>query len=211
MEEIKEAKKIYEYMLEMKPNGDRSTLLELSAAAVKYSRKYSVPIGLVVGVMQTESFFNPKALSKAGAAGPMQVMWNIHNGLLRANGISSRDALFTADLGTAAGCLILSRYLRDEKSVAGGLKRYYGELSGNYISSTYSNWHTFELYASGILETESKKALAKDKNYLASLMTARKPATSAKTKNEAKPMTMKAEGEIRIKKQDGSTIVWRAK
>jgi len=208
---IKKVKMIYDYMKEMAPARENDVLLELAAAAVKYAEKYSVPLGLVVGVMQTESNFNPKALSNMGACGPMQVMWNIHNGLLRANGISSRDALFTADLGTAAGCLILSRYLRDEKSVAGGLKRYYGELSGNYISSTYSNWHTFELYASGILETESKKALAKDKNYLASLMTARKPATSAKTKAEAKPMTMKAEGEIRIKKQDGSTIVWRAK
>lgn len=208
---IKKVKMIYDYMKEMAPTRENDVLLELAAAAVKYAEKYSVPLGLVVGVMQTESNFNPKALSKAGACGPMQVMWNIHNGLLQANGISTRDALFTTDLGTAAGCLILSRYLRDEKSVAGGLKRYYGELSGNYISSTYSNWHTFELYASGILETESKKALAKDKNYLASLMTARKPATSAKTKNEAKPMTMKAEGEIRIKKQDGSTIVWRAK
>ena len=208
---IKKVKMIYDYMKEMAPARENDVLLELAAAAVKYAEKYSVPLGLVVGVMQTESNFNPKALSKAGACGPMQVMWNIHNGLLRANGISSRDALFTTDIGTAAGCLILSRYLRDEKSVAGGLKRYYGELSGNYISSTYSNWHTFELYASGILETESKKALAKDKNYLASLMTARKPAASAKTKNEAKPMTMKAEGEIRIKKQDGSTIVWRAK
>ena len=208
---IKKVKMIYDYMKEMAPARENDVLLELAAAAVKYAEKYSVPLGLVVGVMQTESNFNPKALSNMGACGPMQVMWNIHNGLLRANGISSRDALFTADLGTAAGCLILSRYLRDEKSVAGGLKRYYGELSGNYISSTYSNWHTFELYASGILETESKKALAKDKNYLASLMTARKPAASAKTKNEAKPMTMKAEGEIRIKKQDGSTIVWRAK
>lgn len=208
---IKKVKMIYDYMKEMAPARENDVLLELAAAAVKYAEKYSVPLGLVVGVMQTESNFNPKALSNMGACGPMQVMWNIHNGLLRANGISSRDALFTADLGTAAGCLILSRYLRDEKSVAGGLKRYYGELSGNYISSTYSNWHTFELYASGILETESKKALAKDKNYLASLMTARKPAASAKTKNEVKPMTMKAEGEIRIKKQDGSTIVWRAK
>ena len=208
---IKKVKMIYDYMKEMAPARENDVLLELAAAAVKYAEKYSVPLGLVVGVMQTESNFNPKALSNMGACGPMQVMWNIHNGLLRANGISSRDALFTADLGTAAGCLILARYLRDEKSVAGGLKRYYGELSGNYISSTYSNWHTFELYASGILETESKKALAKDKNYLASLMTARKPATSAKTKSEAKPMTMKAEGEIRIKKQDGSTIVWRAK
>jgi len=162
-EDVKKTKQIYEYMLEMKPNGDRDVLLELAAAAVKYAKKYSVPLGLVVGVMQTESNFNPKALSNAGACGPMQVMWNIHSGLLAANGITKRDSLFTTDLGVAAGCLILSRYLRDERSVAGGLKRYYGELSGNYVSTTYSNWHTYELYASGILETDSRNALAKDR------------------------------------------------
>jgi len=201
--------KIYEYMTTIKPERGSDTLLELAAAAVKYAEKYSLPVGLVVGVMQTESSFNPKAESSAKAAGPMQVMWNIHSGLLQANGITSRDQLFTTDLGVAAGCLILSRYLRDEKSVAGGLKRYYGALSGNYISSTYSNWHTYELYASGILETESKQALAKDRNYLTSLMTAKKPTTNKKA--ETKPMTIKTEGEIRIKKQDGSTIVWRTK
>ena len=215
-EDVKKTKQIYEYMLEMKPNGDRDVLLELAAAAVKYAKKYSVPLGLVVGVMQTESNFNPKALSNAGACGPMQVMWSIHNGLLAANGITKRDSLFTTDLGVAAGCLILSRYLRDERSVAGGLKRYYGELSGNYVSTTYSNWHTYELYASGILETDSRNALAKDRKYLTSLMTRtsqKKPtaqngtgATSART-----PMTIKADGIIQIKKQDGSTIVWRAK
>lgn len=211
-EDIKKTKTIYEYMLEMKPNGDREVLLELAAAAVKYAKKYSVPLGLVVGVMQTESAFNPKALSKAGACGPMQVMWNIHNGLLKANGIVTREQLFTTDLGTAAGCLILARYLKDEKSVAGGLKRYYGELSGNYVSTTYSNWHTYELYASGILETNSKNALIKDRNYLSSLMTkssAVKRTTPAQ-KSE-KPMTIKTDGIIQIKKQDGSTIVWRAK
>ena len=197
--------KIYEYMMTIKPERGNDILLELAAAAVKYAEKYSLPVGLVVGVMQTESMFNPKAVSSANAAGPMQVMWNIHSGLLQANGIMSRDQLFTTDLGVAAGCLILSRYLRDEQSVAGGLKRYYGTLSGNYISSTYSNWHTYELYSSGILETGSKKALARDKSYLASLMTTKKTTTSKSTE----PMTTK--GEIKIKKQDGSTIVWRAK
>jgi len=64
-EDVKKTKQIYEYMLEMKPNGDRDVLLELAAAAVKYAKKYSVPLGLVVGVMQTESNFNPKALSNA--------------------------------------------------------------------------------------------------------------------------------------------------
>ena len=67
--------------------------------AVKYSRKYSVPIGSrrnADGIV-----FQSQGIIKAGAAGPMQVMWNIHNGLLRANGISERDQLLRIS-GTAA-------------------------------------------------------------------------------------------------------------
>jgi hypothetical protein len=205
-EQVIKVMKIYEYMTTIKPERGKDTLLELAAAAVKYAEKYSAPLGLVVGVMQTESMFNPNAESSAKAAGPMQVMWNIHSGLLQANGITSRDQLFTTDLGVAAGCLILSRYLRDEKSVAGGLKRYYGALSGNYISTTYSNWHTYELYASGILETESRTAQAKDRKYLSSLMSG-----SAKSSAGSKSSTKDTEGTIKIKKTDGSTIVWKAK
>lgn len=208
--EIELAMTIYNYMSEMNPKTDNMTLLELTASAIKYSRKYSVPLGLVIGVMQTESNFNPKALSSAGACGPMQVMWNIHKDTLTANGIASRESLFTTDLGVAAGCLILSRYLRDERSVAGGLKRYYGALSGNYLSTTYSNWHTFELYASGIIKTGSKSALAKDRGYLASIMTGRSSKKAASTSTPQKQDMTVWKGSITIKKRDGSTIVWRS-
>lgn len=208
--EIELAMTIYNYMSEMNPKTDNMTLLELTASAIKYSRKYSVPLGLVIGVMQTESNFNPKALSSAGACGPMQVMWNIHKDALIANGITTRDALFTTDLGVAAGCLILSRYLRDERSVAGGLKRYYGALSGNYLSTTYSNWHTFELYASGIIKTGSKSALAKDRGYLASIMTGRSSKKTTSTSTPQKQDMTVWKGSITIKKRDGSTIVWRS-
>lgn len=208
--EIELAMTIYNYMSEMNPKTDNMTLLELTASAIKYSQKYSAPLGLVIGVMQTESNFNPKALSSAGACGPMQVMWNIHKDALIANGITTRDALFTTDLGVAAGCLILSRYLRDERSVAGGLKRYYGALSGNYLSTTYSNWHTFELYASGIIKTGSKSALAKDRGYLASIMTGRSSKKTTSTSTPQKQDMTVWKGSITIKKRDGSTIVWRS-
>ena len=209
-QEIELAMTIYNYMSEMNPKTDNMTLLELTASAIKYSQKYSIPLGLVIGVMQTESNFNPKALSSAGACGPMQVMWNIHKDALIANGITTRDALFTTDLGVAAGCLILSRYLRDERSVAGGLKRYYGALSGNYLSTTYSNWHTFELYASGIIKTGSKSALAKDRGYLTSVMTGRSSKKTTSTSTPQKQDMTVWKGSITIKKRDGSTIVWRS-
>ena len=60
-----------------------------------YSVKYNVPSDLVVSIANAESRFNPSAQSKAGALGVMQVMWKVHNGMLRAKGIApTRDHMF---------------------------------------------------------------------------------------------------------------------
>ena len=103
------------------PPGQETALIE-AAALIWYSTKYGAPLGLAVGVAQTESLFMPTALSYASARGVMQVMWSIHYGLLQANGLSTYQDLHDPELGIAAGCLILSRYLRAEASVAGGLR-----------------------------------------------------------------------------------------
>lgn len=126
--------------------------LVTAASLYYYTKKYSLPLSLAVGVAQMESNFRKTALSNVGAAGPMQVMWKYHYGLLQANGISTRDQLFDPELGVAAGCLILSRYLRAEQSVLGGLRRYYGVLSNNYVGTVYTYRNSYELYISGVAE-----------------------------------------------------------
>ncbi len=106
-----------------------------ASALVHYSGKYGVPSALATAVAHTESTFNPDAVSSKGASGVMQVMWRIHNHLLQANGITPTDGsnpLADPEQAIAAGCLLLSRYLRAYDSVASAMERYYGGKSASY-------------------------------------------------------------------------------
>jgi soluble lytic murein transglycosylase-like protein len=120
-----------------KSNGriDRKTAWREAAALVHYSAKYGIPSALTTAVAKTESSFNPDAKSSKGASGVMQVMWNIHNGLLRSNGIHASpggNPLSDPEHSIAAGCLLLSRYMRAYGSVQKAVDRYYGATSTAY-------------------------------------------------------------------------------
>lgn len=153
---ISDGYKIWSYIMSVRSAGKFTSGIEpgvalLEAASlVKYSTEYNVPLALAVGVTQTESSFNPACISNKDALGPMQVVYGIHSGLLTKVGITKREEMFTADKGVQAGCFILGRFLKDEKSVIGGLKRYYGALSPKYVNFVISHRHTYELYSSGI-------------------------------------------------------------
>jgi hypothetical protein len=153
---------LYRYIRNVSEQDD-DICLRLAASLWAGAEKYDLPIGLVIGLTQTESGFRIGAVSGSGACGPMQVMWSIHRNLLRANGIESRSDLFTPEQGVEAGLLVLSGYLRAEKSVLGALRRYYGALRQNYVTSVLSHWHTWELYASGS-GNNWKEILDKEKN-----------------------------------------------
>ena len=114
---------------------DAKTAWREAAALVHYSGKYGVPSALTTAVAAAESTFNPNALSSKGASGVMQVMWNIHNGLLQSNGIRAvpgNNPLADPEHAIAAGCLLLSRYIRACGSVQKAMDRYYGASSANY-------------------------------------------------------------------------------
>ena len=116
-------------------NIDKKTAWREAAALVHYSAKYGVPSALTTAVAQVESTFNPNAVSSKGASGVMQVMWEIHNGLLRSNGIQpspGNNPLADPEHSIAAGCLLLSRYIRAYGSVQKAIDRYYGGTSANY-------------------------------------------------------------------------------
>ena len=120
-----------------KSNGkiDAKTAWREAAALVHYSAKYGVPSALTTAVAHAESTFNPNAVSPKGAAGVMQVMWNIHNGLLQSNGITATpgdNPLADPELAIAAGCLLLSRYIRAYGNVQTAMDRYYGARSSSY-------------------------------------------------------------------------------
>lgn len=58
----------------MKNHLDIIGLTNLSGAIVDYSEQYDVPISLILAITSQESAFNPRALSRAGAQGLMQLM-----------------------------------------------------------------------------------------------------------------------------------------
>lgn len=207
-------------------------LLE-AASLVKYSAENKVPLALAVGVTQTESSFNPSAISHKAALGPMQVVYDIHYKLLSTIGITKRDEMFTPDKGIQAGCFVLGRFLQEEKSVVGGLKRYYGVLSPKYVDFVLSHRHTYELYSSGIdknvalmmnkedvnwkrmNEIKVPVITSKNVNTGKSRVISNSSASSSYIKSTngqssvAQPMTIyKNTGSITIKRTDGSIQQW---
>jgi hypothetical protein len=121
---------------------DAKTAWREAAALVHYSAKYGVPFALSTAVAKAESTFDPDALSPKGASGVMQVMWKFHQGLLNSNGIyatSSVNPLSDPEKAIAAGCLLLSRYLRAYGSLQLAMNRYSGGGSASYLRKVNRN------------------------------------------------------------------------
>ena len=131
----KDAANIALYIRKSNPRIDAKTAWREAAALVHYSAKYGVPSALATAVAHVESTFNPDALSPVGASGVMQVMWGIHNGLLRSHGIigtPGSNPLSDPEHSIAAGCLLLSRYIRASGCVQKAMDRYLGASSEGY-------------------------------------------------------------------------------
>ena len=143
---IKTMSMLTHFIQKQNPAIPRDVAAQEAAAFMRYSTKYGAPLDLVVAVANTESHFNPDARSSYGAAGVMQVTWRIHENLLRANGIHSEKELYTADKGIAAGCLLISRYLRAYGSAEKALGRYYGGSASVYWGRVSKNLSKLQRY-----------------------------------------------------------------
>ncbi len=124
------------------PKIDERTAWREAAAFVHYSAKYGVPYALTAAVAHAESTFNPDAVSPKGASGVMQIMWRVHNGLLQSHGIHPEpgsNPLADPEKAIAAGCLLLSRYIRTYGSVQTAMNRYYGGNSSAYRTKIARN------------------------------------------------------------------------
>lgn len=128
------------FIRKVNPKIPYETAWREACALVFYSAKYGVPPHLAVGIAKAESHFNPEAKSKAGALGVMQVVWNVHHGMLRARGIvPTRDYMFDPERGVEAGLLILSRYIEAGGTVQNALNKYYGGVAGRYLKKVNKN------------------------------------------------------------------------
>jgi len=136
-------------------------VITLSKSIVQYGTEMQLPIELVIAVAQTESSFNPQAKGnlvevkghgKVSALGPMQVIWEYHAGLLKNMGFEESEELLDPNKGIQAGCMILKRYIDAQESITGGLGKYYGVLSPQYIGKVISNYLTAATVLSGHLD-----------------------------------------------------------
>jgi membrane-bound lytic murein transglycosylase C len=93
--------------------------------------RYSVPAPLILAIIETESSFNPFAVSPSGAYGLMQVMSrtagkDVYEKIYQRSGSPGRDVLLrpeqNIDIGTAYLSILRDRYLRD---IQGAEKQLY--------------------------------------------------------------------------------------
>jgi len=96
---------------------------------------------LILAIIPVESEFVPSAVSKKGAIGLMQVMFDVHKDMLIKRGIikDKRD-LFDIEPNIQAGNAILDMYLGECKGdVASALEKYLGGQDGVYLKKILSN------------------------------------------------------------------------
>ncbi|WP_430462995.1 murein transglycosylase domain-containing protein [Thalassolituus sp. LLYu03] len=121
------------------------------ALAMRSSQRYHVPVSLIMAVMETESSFNPFAVSHAGAYGLMQVMRatagrDVYQRIYGRNDSPDHKYLLNpannVDAGTAYLSILRDVYLRD---VQGTLKQEYCMIAaynggaGNLLKAFHSD------------------------------------------------------------------------
>lgn len=118
---------------------------------LKQCKRFNIEPALVYGIMETESRFNPYAVSSAPAYGLMQIVpttagRDVHRLLHNRDGIPSKTTLFTParniEYGTAYLSILFTRYLkgiRNKKSQEYCVIAAYNTGSGNVLEGFDSN------------------------------------------------------------------------
>jgi soluble lytic murein transglycosylase-like protein len=116
----------------LKPELDPQIKETISRYIDESAEVMEIPTDIIIGLMWKESRFNPMAVSKAGAVGLMQVMWDIHEAKAKELGIT-KDRRFWIQENIRLGVGILKDYLDETKSTQKALAKYLGENNGDYV------------------------------------------------------------------------------
>ncbi|HXG69369.1 MAG TPA: lytic transglycosylase domain-containing protein [Gemmatimonadaceae bacterium] len=114
---------------------DRGLAFQIADALVSIGRKENLDPTLLLGIMVTESRFNPRAKSFVGARGLMQVM-PVHAG---GWGCGSRD-LFDVETNICHGVAVLKQAVKDAPNMRSALLRY----NGCVRSTNTPNCHRYD-------------------------------------------------------------------
>jgi soluble lytic murein transglycosylase-like protein len=131
-QQVAEAKSIAPIIKRLKPRIDSSLLSKINTAILKYADMYDLPPELVVFVMKRESNFNPRAKSRVGAIGLMQVFPKWHKNKMKEMGITYGQ-VYDIDNNVRLGCWILREYLDLHNSIDKALTRYVGGKHPTYV------------------------------------------------------------------------------
>jgi peptidoglycan lytic transglycosylase C len=127
---------------------------KFSEYVIASSRRYQIPASLIYGVIETESSFNPYAVSHANAYGLMQVVAStagkdVYQRVKKISGQPSKATLFdpqkNIDIGTAYLYLLQQTYLG---GVENNTSQHYAMISaynggtGNVLKSFHTNRKT---------------------------------------------------------------------
>jgi soluble lytic murein transglycosylase-like protein len=105
------------------------------------AKRYALPPGLLLGMMEKESGFNATAQSSYGATGLMQVVPRFHMERLKKTETESSFKNPRTNIRVAAH--ILAEYIAAHKDLDKALKKYSGSSRG-YSRQVRSNWKQFE-------------------------------------------------------------------
>ena len=111
------------------------TASEYTSYIVKYSLENGLDPFLVVGVISTESFWNPRLISTANCIGLMQVNFKVWKNELKQFGITSPNDLYNPEKNIQAGCFILGFYMAKFKGDT--IKALQG-----YLGSQRATWYS---------------------------------------------------------------------
>lgn len=149
---------IMSYITYVNPNLPQQQKEDMAKAIIKYSSMYCLPVGIVVGVIAVESTFRADAVgrrTKSGRAkGAMQVMWPLHRKLAQSLDVN-QVTILTADGGVKVGCCLLKRYIQYEKSILGGLIRFFSVPSKSYVlNQVMTTYLAFEQMEHGLISID---------------------------------------------------------
>jgi len=113
---------------------------EIAEQTVKKCEEHNAPFVVIVGIMETESGFNPGKTSSKRARGLMQVM---HDYWGNKQKIPSQFDLHEIDVGIEAGIKIFMDFYNEEKTISGALKKYLGGFDKNYQMKVFEAVSSF--------------------------------------------------------------------
>ncbi len=114
---------------------------EIVRAAERAAWQHGLPAPLLLAIAETESSFDPRARSRYGALGLMQVVPRFHPQVVRAAGGAA--LLYDPAVSIEVGARVLAGYLARAGELAPALARYSGGAR-NYAAKVQGRMQAFE-------------------------------------------------------------------